>query len=69
MLNVDSVKKNSEPSDLASEEERETARPMVSRMHVELGHSDPRGMIGSLRRRTRTQTRHRHSQEVQLQRL
>ena len=42
---------------------------MVSRMHVELGHSDPRGMIGSLRRKTRTQTRHRHSQKVQLQRL
>ena len=27
--------------DLATEEERETARIMVSRLHVELGHSDP----------------------------
>ena len=37
--------------DLASEEKRETARTMVSRLHVELGHSDPRGIIGSLRRK------------------
>ena len=36
---------------LASEEERETARIMVSLLHVELGHSDPRGMIDSLRRK------------------
>ena len=36
--------------DLASEGERETARIMVSRLHVELGHSDPRRMIDSLRR-------------------
>ena len=35
--------------DLASEEERETARTMVSRLHLALGHSDPRGMIDSLR--------------------
>ena len=27
----------------SSEEERETARTMVSRLHVELGHFDPRG--------------------------
>ena len=38
-------------SDLLTEEERETARTIVSRLHVELGHSDPRGMIGSLRRK------------------
>ena len=37
--------------DLATVEERETARTMVSRLHVELGHSDPRGMLGSLRRK------------------
>ena len=37
--------------DLATEEERETARTTVSRLHVELGHSDPRGMIDSLRRK------------------
>ena len=37
--------------DLDSEEERETARTMVSRLHVELGHSDPRRMIDSLRRK------------------
>ena len=37
--------------DLASEEERETARTMVSGVHVEVGHSDPRGMIDSLRRK------------------
>ena len=37
--------------DLASEAERKTARSMVSRLHVELGHSDPRGMIDSLRRK------------------
>ena len=35
--------------DLTSEEERVTARTMVSRLHVELGHSDPRDMIDSLR--------------------
>ena len=35
--------------DLATEEERETARTIVSRLHVELGHSDPREMIDSLR--------------------
>ena len=34
-----------------SEEERETARTIVSCLHVELGHSDPRGMIDSLRRK------------------
>ena len=28
--------------DLATEEERETARTMVSRLHIELGRSDPR---------------------------
>ena len=39
---------------LATEEERETARTIVSRLHVELGHSDPRGMIDSLRRNTHT---------------
>ena len=37
--------KNSEPLTWPVEEERETARTMVSRLHVELGHSDPRGMI------------------------
>ena len=37
--------------DLASEEERETARNMVARLHVERGHYDPRGMIDSVRRK------------------
>ena len=37
--------------DLANEEERETAGTIVSRLHVELGHSDPRGVIDSLRRK------------------
>ena len=37
--------------DLVSEEERETARTMVSRLHVELGLADPQGMIDSLRRK------------------
>ena len=37
--------------DPATEEERETARTIVSRLHVELGHSDPRGMIDSLQRK------------------
>ena len=37
--------------DLATEEERETARNMVSRLHVELGPSDPRGTMDSLRRK------------------
>ena len=37
--------------DLTIEEERETVRTMVSRLHVELGRSDPRGLIGSLRRK------------------
>ena len=36
---------------LATDEERETARTIVPRMHVELGHSDPRGMIDALRRK------------------
>ena len=36
--------------DLASEEERQTASTMVSRLHVELGHSDPQRMIDSLGR-------------------
>ena len=52
--------------DLATEEERETARTTVSRLHVELGHSDPRGMIDSLERK-HARTHHRYSQEVQLQ--
>ena len=38
-------------SDLASDKERETARTIVSGLHVELGHSDPRGMIDALRRK------------------
>ena len=37
--------------DQANEEERETARTMVSRLYVELGHSDPRRMIDSPRRK------------------
>ena len=37
--------------DLGTEEERETAGTMVSRLHVELCHSDPQGMIDSLRRK------------------
>ena len=51
ILIVVSIKMNSEPWTWVSEEERETARTMVSRLHVELGHSDPRGMIDSLRRK------------------
>ena len=54
--------------DLASEEKRETARTMVSRLLVELMHSDPQGKIDSLRRR-HAQTHHRNSQKVQLQRM
>ena len=38
--------------DLPSEEEREkTAQTTVSRLHVELCHSDPRGMIDTLLRK------------------
>ena len=48
---IDPTKKDSDLLDLASEEERETARTMVSRLHVELGLADPRGMIDSLRRK------------------
>ena len=44
-------KEEQQALDLATEEEWETARTMVSRLHVELGHSDPRGMIDSLRRK------------------
>ena len=44
-------KEEQQALDLAIEEERETARTIVSRLHVELGHSDPRGMIDSLRRK------------------
>ena len=43
--------KQQQALELATEEERETARTVVSRLHVELGHSDPRGMIDSLRRK------------------
>ena len=35
--------------DLAGDEEREAARTMVSRLHVDFGHSDPQRMIDSLR--------------------
>ena len=41
--------------DLATEEERETARTIVSRLHVEFCHSDPRGKKFSSKK-TRTQT-------------
>ena len=44
-------KEEQQALDLATEEEWETARTIVSRLHVELGHSDPRGMIHSLRRK------------------
>ena len=44
-------KEEQQAFDLATEEERETARTIVSRLHVELGHSDPRGMIDSVRRK------------------
>ena len=47
-------KEEQQALDLATEEERETARTIVSRLHLELGHSDPRGMIDSLRRNTHT---------------
>ena len=45
------IKEEQQALDLATEEERETARTIVSRLHVGLGHSDPRGMIESLRRK------------------
>ena len=44
-------KEEQQALDLATEEKQETARTIVSRLHVELGHSDPRGMIDSLRRK------------------
>ena len=47
-------KEEQQALDLATEEKRETARTIVSRLHVELGHSDPRRMIDSLRRHTHT---------------
>ena len=53
--------------DLASEEERETARTMVSRLHVELAHSGPRGMIGSLRRKHARRLMIATAHKVQLQ--
>ena len=31
--------------------DRDTARTIMSRLHVELGHSDPRGMIDYVRRK------------------
>ena len=51
MLIDDAVKEEQQALDLATEEECETPRTIVSRLHVELGHSDPRGMIDSLRRK------------------
>ena len=50
-------KEEQQALDLATEEERETARTIVSRLHVELGHSDPRGMIDSIGRK-HAQTHH-----------
>ena len=44
-------KEEQQALDLVTVEERETARTIVSRLHVKLGHSDPRGMIDSLRRK------------------
>ena len=44
-------KEEQQALDLATEEERETSRTTVSRLHVELGHSGPRGVIDSLRRK------------------
>ena len=38
-------KAEQQAQDLATEEERETSRTTVSRLHVELGHSDPRGIL------------------------
>ena len=49
MLIVDSEEQQA--LDVGTEEERETARNIVSRLHVELGHSDPQGLIDSLRRK------------------
>ena len=53
--------------DLASEEER--ARTVVSRLHVEIGHSDPRGMVDSLRRKHAHRLSIATAKKVQLQRL
>ena len=44
-------KEEQQALDLATEEERETTITTVSRLHIELVHSDPRGMIDSLRRK------------------
>ena len=55
--------------DLASEEERETARTMVSRLHVEPGQSDPRGMIDSLRRKHAYRLIIATAKKVKLQRV
>ena len=44
-------KEEQQALDLGTEDKQETARTIVSRLHVELGHSDPRGMIDSLRRK------------------
>ena len=44
-------KEEQQALDLGTEEEREPARTTVSRLHVELGHSGPRGVIDSLRRK------------------
>ena len=40
-----------QPLDLSTEIERETARTTMSRLHVKLGHSDPRRIIDSLRKK------------------
>ena len=49
MLTVDSVKKNSKLWTWPLRKNKKTTRTIVSRLHVELGHSQPRGMIDSLR--------------------
>ena len=51
--------------DLATEEEQETARTIVSRLHVELCHSSGNDRFSS--KKTRTQTHHCSCQKVQVQ--
>ena len=54
---------------VASEEERDTVQTTVSRLHGELGYSDPREMIDYLRRKHAHRLIIAAAQKAQLQRL
>ena len=51
----------------ATDEEQETSNFIVSRLHVERGHADPRGMIVCLRKKASSSSHRSRSHEIALQ--